>query len=340
MTPQEQQMIDGLIARIRNTQVTDRDPLAADHLQQGLGGNPDALYILAQTVLVQQHSLEQAHAQMEQMEQQLEAAQRPAGATIDAQPQPQSSTGSSWLSRFFGTDTPSQQSQTYAQPQPQSQPQSQQTYNAPSTPYQPVNAGAPPPYAYPQQGYPQQPYPPQVYAPPYTQPGYAQPGYTQQGYAQQGYASPFGQPMGMGGGGSFLHTAVQTAAGVAAGEMLFQGVESMFGGGHHSSNFGGGGGETINNYYEDGRQSGGEHHHEAAADSSFYNPSNDASRSSEGTSNNFADVSESHQGALDTDSAGSSGDDDSNNFDDTSNFDDSSSDDSSFDDSSSSDDGN
>ena len=54
MTPQEQQMIDGLIDRIRNTQVTDNDLDAARYLQQGLAGNPDALYVLAQTVLVQQ----------------------------------------------------------------------------------------------------------------------------------------------------------------------------------------------------------------------------------------------------------------------------------------------
>src|ERR1700744_2471046 len=37
MTPQEQQMIDGLIDRIRNTQLTDRDTQAAR-----LGSNPEA----------------------------------------------------------------------------------------------------------------------------------------------------------------------------------------------------------------------------------------------------------------------------------------------------------
>ena len=306
MTPQEQQMIDGLIARIRSTQITDRDPVAADHLQQGLGGNPDALYILAQTVLVQQHSLEQAHAQMEQMEQKLDAAQQPAGNTIQAAPQQQQ--GSTWLSRFFGTDAP-QGSPAYTQ-QPAPPP-----YNAPATAYQPVNAGAPPP----PYGYAQQPYPPQ-------------------GYAQQGYGSPFGQPTGMGGGGSFLRTAVQTAAGVAAGEMLFQGVESMFGGGHHSSNFGGGG-ETINNYYGD--EHSGAEHHGAAADSSFYNPSDDASRGGTGgdafTSSGHDNLTQNQEDTLDDNSysADDSTDNSANDF-----ADDSSADDGGSYDSGSSDDSN
>lgn len=66
----------------------------------------------------------------------------------------------------------------------------------------------------------------------------------------------------------FLRTAATTAAGVAAGALAFQGVESLLGGFGHSAGFGGGSGffggnegrpeETvINNYYDDsGRESG------------------------------------------------------------------------------------
>lgn len=74
---------------------------------------------------------------------------------------------------------------------------------------------------------------------------------------QQGYA-PAGGPFSSGGGlGSFLRSAGTTAAGVAGGEMLFQGLSGLFGG-HHGF-FGGGGygygapiEETVvNNYYDD-----------------------------------------------------------------------------------------
>ena len=52
-----------------------------------------------------------------------------------------------------------------------------------------------------------------------------------------------------GGFGSFLRNVGTTAAGVAAGEMLFSGVEGLFGG--HRGFFGGGGNETIINEYND-----------------------------------------------------------------------------------------
>jgi hypothetical protein len=57
-------------------------------------------------------------------------------------------------------------------------------------------------------------------------------------------------------GGGFLQNAMATAAGVAGGALLFQGIENLLG--HNSGPFGGGGGflgqnqptEIINNYYE------------------------------------------------------------------------------------------
>jgi hypothetical protein len=99
---------------------------------------------------------------------------------------------------------------------------------------------------------------PQPQSPPpgYAQPGYAQPGYQQPAYAPPGYGAPYAQPMmGMAQGGSgFLRSAAATAAGIAGGALLFQGIESMFG--HHAGGILGGVAQqpglsetVINNYY-------------------------------------------------------------------------------------------
>jgi hypothetical protein len=93
----------------------------------------------------------------------------------------------------------------------------------------------------------------------------AQPQYGQPQYGQPQYAPPPPQGGGFFGGGpfsgqrsglgSFLQTAGTTAAGVAGGAFLFEGLSNLFGGGH---GFGGGGfggapveNVTINNYGDD-----------------------------------------------------------------------------------------
>lgn len=60
------------------------------------------------------------------------------------------------------------------------------------------------------------------------QQGYGQQGYGQQGYAQQPPTGRFGG--GGFGGGGFLSSALSTAAGVAGGALLFDGIRSMLGG--------------------------------------------------------------------------------------------------------------
>ncbi len=89
-------------------------------------------------------------------------------------------------------------------------------------------------------------------------PGYAQPGYApQQGYAPAGAMAGFGSA-----GGGFLRSAAATAAGIAGGALLFEGISSLFGHGYASGISGGGGfapglGETVvNNYYGDATQGG------------------------------------------------------------------------------------
>ena len=211
MTAQEQEMIGGLIDRVSKTQLTEKDPDAERMLQQGLGRTPDALYILAQTVLVQQYGLEQAQQQLAELRAQLEQAQRQAAEPKHA---------TSFLGGLFGGGASHAPAQQAAPPPPQTQGYGQPQY-APVQGYSPV-----------------------------------------QGYAPvQGYGGP--AMSGGGQGGGFLRGAMQTAAGVAAGALAFEGVESlMHGFGERESGYGSGGQglggfgggerpEVINNYYGD-----------------------------------------------------------------------------------------
>src|SRR5713226_4038011 len=168
---------------------------AEQMLQQGLGKNPDALYILAQTVLVQKYALEQAQAQLAQAKAQIEQMQQ--------HPEPKHAT--SFLGSLLGRN----------------------------------EAPAPPP----------PPPPPQGYAPP------------QQAYPQYvPVGGGYGAPMGGGGGGGFLQNAMQTAAGVAAGALAFEGIESLM---HRFGHAAGEGQrpveEVVNNYYGDDRGEHGGH---------------------------------------------------------------------------------
>jgi hypothetical protein len=249
MTPQEESMLNDLIGRVEQTQLTEKDPEAEQLLNQRLGRNPNALYILSQTVLVQKYALEQAQAQLDQLRQQTQALQQ----------QPAHTT--SFLGNLLGHRDP-----------------------------------APPP------------------PPPPPQPGYGASPYAQPWNQAPAYGPP---PPAAGGGSSFLRTAATTAAGVAAGALAFQGVESLLHGFGHPAGFGGGGyfgggapEETvINNYYDDaGRE------HERVDNSGLGNSGSDA-----------ADLQQASDNLRD----------DGDNQDDLS-LDDASYDDSSFDDSSSS----
>jgi uncharacterized protein len=225
MTAEERLMLEDLVRKVEETQLTEKDPEAEQLLQMGLGRDPDAIYKLAQTVLVQNLALNQARAQIQSMQQSQQQAQ-PARAT-------------SFLGSLLGHRDPAPAPIT-AVPQPPYQP----------VPYQQAPAyQAPPQYAT---------------APPYAAATYGTPG-----------PSP---------AGSFLRSAATTAAGVAAGALAFEGIESLMhgGGGWGGGGFGGGFGSgapaveetVINNYYDDpkqaGEQAGGlaehaEHHEQEAS---------------------------------------------------------------------------
>lgn len=270
MTPQEEQLLNSLAERVNKTQLTEKDPDAEELLRRELGSNPDALYILAQTVLVQNIALEQAKAQMAQLQQ--------------ARPQPARAT--SFLGGLLG----------HRDPEP-TQP-----------PYQPV-------------------------AP---QPIYAQPQYQQPQYVP----APSGQP-------SFLRGAMQTAAGVAAGALAFEGVESVL---HGLGGFGrsgvgwggpgiGWGGQgfpaggfdrpveetVVNNYYDEpgGRENleHGEHRFQESGAQGGDAQFSDA-RYDNGSDPGNDDQSTFDDNSLDNDDGrdGGSDSDDSGSFDDSSDF--------------------
>lgn len=288
MTPQEEQLLSSLAQKINQTQLQEKDPEAEDFLRRELGSNPDALYILAQTVLVQNIALDQAKAQVAQLQQQLQQAQQ-------ARPQPAHTT--SFLGRLLGDkDEPA--------PPPQQQQGSWGAQQPP--PYQPV--------------------------PQYQQPQYAPPPQYQ---AQQPQYVPVqsGQP-------SFLRGAMQTAAGVAAGALAFEGVESILHGfghpGYGMSGMGmggmglGGGFErpveetVVNNYYDDPSTRGfehdrpeGEHHGGEQFANTGYNDSGSDSSSGDDqggydNSSNLADSSPDDTSGFDS----GGGDDGGSGFDD------------------------
>ena len=204
-------MITGLIDRVQKTQLQEKDADAERLLQQGLGRNADSLYILSQTVLVQQYALDQAQQQLTSLRMQMEQLQ-----AQQQHPKP----ATSFLGNLFGggsTDRPTSSNAPPPAPIPG------------NTPYAPVP------------GYPSQSA--------YGQPSYA----TNPSFGNPQYGSTPQQ------GRGFLRGAMQTAAGVAAGALAFEGVESLLHGfGNSMTGMGGGSGrpeEIVNNYYgEDARE--------------------------------------------------------------------------------------
>ena len=218
MTPEERNLISGLFDRLRNVNPGQKDQEAAQLIQQSTAAQPDSPYLLVQTLLVQEHALNNAQVRIQQLEKQVaQAAQTP--------PQGQGSGGGGFLSGLFGH---------HADP-------------APAPPAQGTQGTIPP------QQLPQNP-----------------------AYAQS--APPYPSTVGMApsAGGGFLRSALTTAAGVAGGAVLFQGIENLLG--HHSGPFGGGMGgggfggfggfggggrevvenqETVNNYIDE-RGNGGD----------------------------------------------------------------------------------
>jgi uncharacterized protein len=125
--------------------------------------------------------------------------------------------------------------------------------------------------------------PPPPPAPPPQAP--MQPAQPQQAY---GYPPPPPQPAGRGGAGGFLQGALSTAAGVAGGALLFQGIENLLG--HNPGPFSGAltpsGGflgeerpventEITNNYYNEGDENRGQFDQSSTEQTAYSDPDPD-----------------------------------------------------------------
>jgi uncharacterized protein len=119
-----------------------------------------------------------------------------------------------------------------------------------------------------------------------------------------GYPPPVPQPPGRGGTGGFLQGALTTAAGVAGGALLFQGIENLIG--HNPGPFSGAmtpsggllGGQTpventevINNYYDQGDENRGQVDQGAADQTAYSDPDPDPDPDPT-TSDDYADTTD------------------------------------------------
>ncbi|MCU7651129.1 DUF2076 domain-containing protein [Pseudomonas piscis] len=193
MNSEEQTLIDGLFSRLQQaeTDSAPRDAQAEARIKEHLTRQPAAGYFMTQAILVQEaalKSLDEQNKQLTQQVQQLQAQLQQAKS--QAAPAPASSGG--FLSSIFGGSRE-------AQPAP-----------APTASPAPSSGG----------GWREPP-----------RPGFGAPqqnfGAPQQGFGaapQQNYA-PQQAPAA---GSSFLGGALKTAAGVAGGVMLAQGISSLF----------------------------------------------------------------------------------------------------------------
>ena len=71
MTPEERQLITGLFDRMRNFGPPEKDREAEALINQSVRANPDAPYMLVQSVLVQEQALEAANSRIQDLEDQL-----------------------------------------------------------------------------------------------------------------------------------------------------------------------------------------------------------------------------------------------------------------------------
>ncbi|MDB6144936.1 MAG: transporter substrate-binding protein [Pseudomonas sp.] len=196
MNSEEQTLIDGLFSKLRQAEADSaaRDTQAEARIKEHLTQQPAVPYYMTQTILVQEAAVKQLDAQVKQLQAQLQQTQE---QLRQAQSQPAPSSGGFLSSIFGGSRDPQPQAQqpSFSQPRPASPQQSAGGWRE-------SGPSSPPPYNAPQGNY----------APP--PPQYQQP---------QAPAAPMGS--------GFLGGALKTAAGVAGGVMLAEGISSLF---HHN----------------------------------------------------------------------------------------------------------
>jgi len=87
MTPDERNLLQDLAGKIAQTPAPPRDPEAEDFIRKNIGSRPDALYLMTQTVLIQNLALQQAQQQIQALQQRVSqpAPVSPGGSFLGAQ---------------------------------------------------------------------------------------------------------------------------------------------------------------------------------------------------------------------------------------------------------------
>ena len=195
MTPDERQLISDLFDRMRQQGRIEKDRDAERLISDAVRQTPDAAYLLVQSVLAQEHYLQQAGGRIEELEGRMRDLE---DEIARMQQQPQKSSGGSFLGGLFGGGR--------QEPQPV-----QRSASVPSFGGGRGGAPAAPQGSFGQPGSPwgrQQP----------QQGGYAPQG---GGFGQQ----PMAQQPARGGG--FMASALTTAAGVAGGMLAANAISGM-----------------------------------------------------------------------------------------------------------------
>jgi len=92
VTPEERNLLADLASKIAQTPPPPRDPEAEDFIRKNIGSRPDALYLMTQTVLIQNMAIQQAQQQIRELQQQRPPQPSypvPSGGSFLGQQQPQ-----------------------------------------------------------------------------------------------------------------------------------------------------------------------------------------------------------------------------------------------------------
>jgi hypothetical protein len=101
MTPDERQLISGLFDRMRGFGSPQKDRDAETLINESVRSLPDAPYMLVQSVLVQEHALQQANERIQALEEQVRNLQAQDAGRSQA-------SGGSFLGGLFGTGRPAE----------------------------------------------------------------------------------------------------------------------------------------------------------------------------------------------------------------------------------------
>jgi hypothetical protein len=116
MTPEEKQLLTDLANKIAQTPAPARDPEAEDFIRTHIGARPDALYLMTQTVLIQNMAIDHANQEIAQLRQQAPAS---GGSFLGGAPTGQPQYHEQPMQPQYPQQQYQQQQPQYAPPPPQ-----------------------------------------------------------------------------------------------------------------------------------------------------------------------------------------------------------------------------